>query len=217
MLQAPAKHVGIARRQEEARAKELRSGADQGLQRGVAFADGMARKPEPGGIAGQTGRVFDDGRPSPFARLHELGAPVVAVDTNTERIAHLGVIARRPAHGVSGHGQRQRRPLHGDQRLADLEPQRCIQGQGTDVVGGLDQSHPRVSTVGDALESCLHQPASDHLVLGRGIDGDARDTGNVRALVEEDAADDAVLELGDHPIVGRVGQPPLRRRYGRLR
>jgi len=84
------------------------------------------------------------------------------------------------------------------------------------VIGRLDQPHPRTPAIGNALENCLHEAAPDHPVLGRGIDGDARNTRNGRALVEEDAPDDTALELGDHRIVARVGKPPLRRFHGRL-
>jgi len=216
MLQAPAKHAGIAGRQEEARAKELGSGADQGPQWRVAFAHGVARKTEPGRVARETARVFHHGRPFPFDGLHEFDASVVAVDANTQRIALVDVVGRRPAHSVPRHVQRERWPLHGDERLANLEPQLCIQGQGARVIGGLDQSHPRTPALGNALQNCLHESASDHPVLGRGIDGDARNTGNGRALVEESAPDDAALELGDHAIVARVGQPPLGRCNSRL-
>src|SRR5437867_13287604 len=85
MLQAPAKHGSIACRQEEAWATELGRGADQGLQRGVAFAYDMTREPEPGRVAGETIGVFPHGRHSPFDRLPELGPPVAAVSTNTQR------------------------------------------------------------------------------------------------------------------------------------
>src|SRR5207245_2510617 len=48
------------------------------------------------------------------------------------------------------------------------------------------------------------------------IDGDARDTGNGRSLVEEGAPHDTTLELGDDPVVARAGKPSLRRGQGRL-
>ena len=122
MLQAPAKHGSIACRQEEAWATELGSGADQGPQSVVAFAYDMTREPEPGRVAGETIGVFHHGRHSPFDRLPELGAPVVAVYTNTQRIALVDVALRRAAHCISRHVQGQRWSLHGDERLADLEP-----------------------------------------------------------------------------------------------
>ena len=65
MPQAPAKHGSISCRQEEAWATELGSGADQGPQSVVAFADGMSREPDPGRVTGETIGVFPIGAPRP--------------------------------------------------------------------------------------------------------------------------------------------------------
>src|SRR6266481_1566846 len=199
MLQAPAKRSSIACRQEEAWATELGSVADQGPQSVVAFADGMTREPDPGRVTGETIGVFHNGSPSSFDRLRELDAPVVAVHANTQRITLVDVALRRAAHCISGQLQGQRGSLHGDERLADLKPQFCIQGQGTGVIRGLNQPHPGIPALGNALENRLHETAPDHPALGRGIDGDARNARNRRrALVEEGAPDNTALELGDY-------------------
>jgi hypothetical protein len=55
-----------------------------------------------------------------------------------------------------------------------------------------------------AVEHCLHQAAPDRSVLQHRIDRDRPDAGNRAAFVEEVAAGDFSVLLGDHGIEPRI-------------
>jgi hypothetical protein len=76
------------------------------------------------------------------------------------------------------------------------------------VVAGLQQAYARLLLPRDAIENVVHQTQPEAAVLYGRIDADRSDAGNGRSLVEEIAADDFPLVLGDHRVEARMDQRP---------
>src|SRR5687767_12267087 len=125
--QTPAEQLPIPRRQQKAWSHERRGGPDQGLEIGVTLAHGMAREPDHGGIAGETALVLDHGRGAVPDGLQQFTTPIMAVDAMTQGVAVGEIRLGGPAHRMARDLHGQRWPLQGDERLADLEPERRIQ------------------------------------------------------------------------------------------
>ena len=66
--------------------------------------------------------------------------------------------------------------------------------------GGLTETHAGDAPGGRAVHNVLHQAPADSLVLHGGIYRDRADASDGGALVEEVAADDPSVPLGNHAV-----------------
>jgi hypothetical protein len=73
----------------------------------------------------------------------------------------------------------------------------------------LQQPHAGKPLLGRALEHGKHQPATNPSILQRGIDGDRTYPADRTPLVEEIAADNPPVHLGDHRVEARISQQSL--------
>jgi hypothetical protein len=81
------------------------------------------------------------------------------------------------------------------------------------MIGRLDQPDPREAPLCHPSKDVLHQLASDRAILHGGIDRDRPDARHGRTLIEEVAADDLAVKLGDHRIEAGVCKQP-RQEFG---
>ena len=80
------------------------------------------------------------------------------------------------------------------------------------MIGRLDQPDPREAPLRHPIKDVLHQLASDCAVLHGRINRDRPDTSHGRTLIEEVAADDPAVKLGDHRIEAGVRKQPRQER-----
>src|SRR5205823_11525359 len=102
----------------------------------------MAREPEHGCIAGELVPLLDHRRCAPLDGLPEFATSVMAVDAPRQRIAPVEIPCGGPAHGVSRHGQSERRSPHECEQLTDPKPEPAIQTERPVVIRGLDETNP---------------------------------------------------------------------------
>ena len=72
--------------------------------------------------------------------------------------------------------------------------------------GGLQQPHSGCAPFVRTVEHSLHQPAPDRSVLRGRINRDRPDAGDRAALIDEVAADQRSVLLGDHRVKSGIGQ-----------
>src|SRR3984885_4712069 len=72
--------------------------------------------------------------------------------------------------------------------------------------GALAQTHTGHVASRRAIDNVLHQPTTDTLILHGGIDGDRADADDRRALIQEVAADDCSVSLGNDAVKSWVFQ-----------
>ena len=97
-----------------------------------------------------------------------------------------------------------RRPLHDNQWLADVEAQLGVKRHRAVVKSCLHQPHTRVLAVGGAIHDRDHQAAPHATALSGGVDGDGTDTSNSRPLVKAVTADDSPAPFRDHAEKSRT-------------
>src|SRR5688572_32940130 len=116
MVQTPTEQLPVAGWQEEAGTRERGCRPDEGFQRFVRLADGMAKERDRRGIAGDTPPALDEGRGSLLDRIEQFPTTVMAVDLHTDLIAGVQITLGGWAHGVPGNLHGEGCPLHSGQR-----------------------------------------------------------------------------------------------------
>src|SRR6476660_6549222 len=135
--QAPAEQLAVARGHYQAGTDESRRLSNQRFYIVIALADRMTEKTDHGCVTGNLAGVLDQRGRSLFDCLQELRGAVVAMDSDTERVASLEVTRVCLAHGVTRNLHADRRTLQVRQRLARVESQFCVQRQRAVMISRL--------------------------------------------------------------------------------
>ena len=106
-------------------------------------------------------------------------------------------------------------PLHQQERLPDVEPERGIKRHRTGVEGILDEAHAH--GVARTLQGGLHEPPPDPAALHGRVNGDRPDAADRVAFGHEVAADHPPVQLRHHPVDGRGRDEGLGKLRSRLR
>src|SRR5215469_3104889 len=130
----------VARRQQEPRTVECRRRADQRHQIAVCFGDGMAEKPDAGGIAGDLPETLNDRGAAGSDRIAQLAAAVEAVNAPRECVAGRKVSFGRRAHIMTDEFDAEWRPLDHRYRLTRLKADRGVETERPIVIGGLEET-----------------------------------------------------------------------------
>jgi hypothetical protein len=141
--------------------------------------------------------MLDDRRQTVSDRIGDLGGAVVTVDGEARAIAGVEVVLGCRSNGVARELLGNGGALHRHARLANLEAELALEAERARVVGGLEQPHTGETCA--TLEHPTHERSTDPRVLDRRVDRDRPDAGDRRPLVQEAAADDPALQLGDAP------------------
>jgi hypothetical protein len=96
--------------------------------------------------------------------------------------------------------------LHGDKQLTHLEAELGVERQGPTVVRRLKQAQSGTMALSSPLDPSFHELATNCTVLDCGIDRDRAYPNNRRSFIQDIAANDAAIHLGDDHVVPRVRQ-----------
>ena len=196
----------VACRQQEAGAAELGRGADQRHQAVVRLGDAMAREGDPRRIAGNPPAMFDHRRGLLIDGVAQFAGAIEAMDLAAQPVARGLVGGGRRSNLMARQFPPERLSLKDRNRLAGAEAELGIEAERSIVEAGLKQAYARGLPARGTVQDVLHQPAADTPVLPRRIDGDGPDTDDVRTLVEEVAAGNAAIDLGNDRIEARMSE-----------
>ena len=124
-----------------------------------------AKNAMPRRVTGDPAAVLDDSSRALIDRIGEFTAAVMTMHRSAYGVAIVEVVGTRGPDLVAVDLTADRGALHAGQRLPGLESELGVEGQGTAVVGGLQQADAGGLSLGGAEQHVLHQRPPDLPVL----------------------------------------------------
>jgi len=140
------------------RSREFVDATQECLQVAVAFGNGMPKEPDRRCVGTDPPVAHGDASHSTRDGVRQLLRAIVSVHATAQGVAFLKVVSYRGTDRIAAWNLANRRALHYDERLANVESQ-----------PGHKEAHAGEAAFGSAIHHCDHQLPPHASILSRGF------------------------------------------------